>query len=215
MNSEMPSLRNRDRLRAALRATVGANKRVTTKWSVVTGPPASGKSTLIAQLSNLGHQVVTDPAREVLQQRIQRGRSKTEARSDYLALQAEILERMLADAQALNPAQSVVFDYALPDNLAFLTISGAEWTDEHVRAACYYRYQNVFLLDPVDRCDDGPDTVRIETKEERWAIHALLQEIYEELDIPITRLAPIDLRQRLDVVVRSLAEWQRKEAGAR
>lgn len=176
-------------LRSTLRKFVATGKRIATNWSVITGAPGSGKSSLVNQLRSLGHQVVTDPAREILERRVITGMSKHEARSDYRKIQTQILSKMIVDARKIDVNQSVVFDYALPDNLAFLIEGGLPWESKYIRAACCYNYRRVFLLDILSANSNlDSDLVRTETREQRERIHELLKDVYRELEIPITAI---------------------------
>jgi predicted ATPase len=133
---------------------------------------------------------------------VQAGLSKHQARTNYASMQSEILRRMEDRAGALNPGERVFFDYALPDNLAFLTIAGLDWTRKHLQGACRYRYEHAFLLDMLDMTSDADlDPVRMETSEQRRWIHDLLAEIYRELGINIIRVPRGNVHERAKVLL--------------
>lgn len=109
---------------------------------------------------------------------------------------------MEESAGALDPQRRVFFDYAPPDNLAFLVVSGVQWTLPHLQAACRYRYEHVFLLDLLDPARDVDlDPVRLETPERKRQINAVLGEIYRELGVTITRIPPGDVGQRAKILL--------------
>jgi dephospho-CoA kinase len=60
---------------------------VQTNWHVITGAPASGKTTLIDLLADKRFQTVSEIARQYFEREIARGRTIDEIRQDGAALQ--------------------------------------------------------------------------------------------------------------------------------
>jgi predicted ATPase len=186
-------------LRTHLEATRTAHRQVMTNWIVITGAPGSGKTTLIAALHKRGANIVPDVAREVFVSLVEKGLSKRQARHNYLNLQQAILKRMLALAEPIDASAVAFFDYAIPDNLAFLKLRGLPWPQDFIAQACRYRYRHAFLLQgPASPADRDSDPVRIETMAERASLHKLIRGIYHALSIPITELpvSTVDRRVR-------------------
>lgn len=202
-SSKAVRLRNLTRLRKALRHTLEYGKRVATSWFVVTGAPGSGKTTVIAELRRRGYNVVEDPARRFFETQIRKGRTKHDARANYMAVQHKILEEMLVTAKDVSPLSLTFFDYSLPDNLAFLEVRNIEWPTEFLDGACLYAYRHTFLLSMFDKrgFDAASDPVRTESLRQRTHIESALWEIYGELRIPITRVVGT-VKERVDSIVR-------------
>jgi predicted ATPase len=188
-----------NQLHTYLAATRAAHRQVMTNWIVITGAPGSGKTTLIAALHKRGANIVPDVAREVFLSLVGKGLSKHQARHNYLQLQQTILKRMLALAEPIEASAVAFFDYAIPDNLAFLKLRGLPWPQDFIAQACRYRYRHAFLLQgPVSPVDRESDPVRVETMAERTRLHKLIRGIYQALSIPITELpvSTVDRRVR-------------------
>ena len=194
--------RNRGLLEQTLFTMASAQERISTGWMVVTGAPGSGKTTLVAELESSGWRVIHDPARQVLEEHA-RPTSPT-GREEYARIQQEILRRMCDTADHLDPQETLFFDYALPDNLAFLSVAGLPWTEEHIRAACRYKYRHVFVLEnPSTVGEVERDLVRTESAEERRWIYHLLLEIYALLGMAMTTVSWTSVSSRLKVLTGS------------
>lgn len=195
--------RDKGTLRSCLDLTRSRHGQVLTNWIVITGAPGTGKTTLIDALAKRGCAVVPDAGRQVLLPLVRKGLSKRKARGNYLGVQHAILERMLAIADAIDPNIQTFFDYAPPDNLAFLKLRNLEWPIAFLKAACRYRYSHAFLLGNVvnenDR-DVHPDPVRIETSAQRVRLTGLIRDIYESLGVPVTQIVEASIEKRLDIV---------------
>ena len=83
------------------------------KIYVLTGPSASGKSTIMNELANRGHITIPETARRILNQHPEMGAS---ARQDLMFNEQATLERALHHC---HPSQSIFLDRALPDYAAF------------------------------------------------------------------------------------------------
>ena len=132
------------RLQRLRDAASAADERLDTNWRVVTGPPFSGKTTLIESLRSRGYRTVEDCGRRAIRERLASGQTKDDARSDYERLQLRISELMLDEARAHDPLATVVWDYSFPDNLAYLAIAGHEWDEIHLERAIQFRFKKVF-----------------------------------------------------------------------
>ncbi len=177
---------------------------VASNWIVITGAPGSGKTTIVDDLRRHGHSVVHDAGRHVLENIVRTGVRKDKARSRYMDIQYQVLNKMLEDASSTDVQELVFFDYALPDNLAFLYASGLDWPQEFVDAACKYRYKHAFLVQGEYHADDDP--VRTEGSLRRKQLGALLLEIYEILAVPLTIISAGSPFQRMRRILDVLRE---------
>ena len=178
------------------------NGRLVTRWTVITGAPGSGKTTLVRALEKRGRKTIRDTAREVLEERIRLGVTNPRSKEAYLDIQNEILSRMVHVAEVTSPDEHVFLDYAPPDNLAFLSLAGLPWTAFHVWAACRYRYKRVCLLDlPPPQLASEQDAIRAETFEQRLLVDRQLTEIYACLNVRVERIPYVPLEGRISLVV--------------
>lgn len=122
---------------------------VQTNWLVITGPPSSGKTTIIDSLRGRGFLVCKDPAREVIETFLNSSKFMDEYSKQLL-----IVEKMLSHYSAYSKNDVVFLDYGMPDNLVFQSLSGFQLETAKM-ASRVIRYKEVFLLEPLPYKEDG------------------------------------------------------------
>jgi predicted ATPase len=188
-----------------LRSTAANRNGAATHWSIVTGPPYSGKTSLVNALSVKGRMTVEDAGRAEIEAQIREGSNKWEARENYLTLQERICIRMHRLAAALKPDQCCIWDYSFPDNLAFLALRGHSWSSTHIESATKYRFQNIFICRPLPGpFNEKNDPLRVEDEQERAEIFELLCAIYTALGYSPVILPAKDMASRLKVIEENL-----------
>jgi predicted ATPase len=165
-------------LRDALRAVNfdGAVRR--TSWIVLIGAPGSGKSTLVQQIANLGHETVSDPGRAILEEDLRVGLSIQSSRQDYRSFQWRTLRHSLSLMAKLNDGHHIFFDYGIAECLAFLKVANLEWEETMVRAVVEVQFATAFALEMIPDSSVADDHVRIETAHGRHQLQDLMLEIY-------------------------------------
>jgi predicted ATPase len=188
----------RELLAAAVQSAARSNLRRRTAWRVVTGAPASGKTTLLRELEKRGYRVVEDAARALLLEDVARGVPKASLREDYRNLQQRVLARTLCTIERLDAQQPVYFDYAVADSLAFLKGAGLPWDDLFVEAAARFEFSAVYVLEPLKiALDRTADPIRTESDTLRGALHTLICEIYTSLGAHPILVPAVPLEQRV------------------
>jgi predicted ATPase len=166
------------------------------KWFVISGPPHSGKTTVINLLASIGYETVPEAARRVIERGVKGGSDKLAIRSNPVEFQRDVLKECIAMEGAVARDRITFFDRAIPDNVAYMMAYRADLNDPClVGALRSCRFAGVFLFDPIP-FDHNQDAARTETKAEVATIQGLLSRAYEGLSIPIVRvsaqLEPID-----------------------
>ncbi|MFM0086771.1 ATP-binding protein [Paraburkholderia sediminicola] len=187
---------NFDRLHEAIQA---ADERVFTNWRVVTGPPFSGKTTLVAALRDRGYPTIEDCGRRAITEGLGQGQTKVEARSNYELLQERISELMHEEAATRAPRETVIWDYSFPDNLAYLAATGHGWADIHIRRAVQFRFKQTFLLQPVGEFNDLTDPVRAEPLALRHQLYRVMKAVYECLGTSVIEIPALPLDDRVRI----------------
>ncbi len=148
-----------------------------TSWVVITGPPSSGKTTLLNLFANAGEAVSHDSTRQLIADVVTSGRDAEEFRfaDDF---QPRVLEAMAAAEARLDPATRTFLEYALACNIAFHRTEGLELTPGLAEAAHRYHYSSVFILDPVGWENDEQ---RVEDAQYQADVHQHMFDVYREL----------------------------------
>jgi len=172
---------------------------IQTEWAVLTGPPGSGKTTVLNLLAARGYLVLDDVSRKVIEKRLQTGDTAETARQDQVKLQTAILDEMLLAESALQTDVLVFLDYALPDNIAFgemenITVPGVK------EAAEKYKYKTVFLFEPLPMVNDE---VRNEDSRYQLEIHSKLNKVYSQLGYEVVHVGIGTPEERVDLLMLS------------
>jgi len=97
-----------------------------TRWTVITGAPCSGKTTVIRRLEQMGYRVVHEVARSIIDLEMARGLTLEQIRSDPDRFERGILERKLAIESDLPEDEEIFFDRGMPDSIAYFRIEGLD-----------------------------------------------------------------------------------------
>lgn len=170
---------------------------VQTEWAVLTGGPSSGKSTLLAALGDRGIQTSTEIAREFISERMAKGMTLDDIRSDAHGLQMAILEHSIQRVLDLEPSNLVIFDRGLPDAVAYQNLSGLDVEAAH-RASTHVRYKRVFVLESVGL---QHDEVRNESPEMVKRIEAEIIRTYTSFGYELTHIPAVSVEERVRMVL--------------
>ena len=174
---------------------------VENKWVVITGPPSSGKTTLLDLFTADGERTSADSTRQLISDVVASGRDAEEFRfaDDF---QPRVLEAMEAAEDRLDPNKPAFLEYALPCNIAFHRTEGLELTEGLAEAARRSRYAAVFILDPVGWENDEQ---RVEDVEYQTAVHRHMFDVYRELGYGPIAVPPLSPTERHAFVRAALA----------
>lgn len=176
-------------------------ERVQTNWVVITGPPSSGKTTLLQLFADAGEKTSADSTRQLITDVVATGRDAEEFRfaDDF---QPRVLEAMKAAEDRLDPTDRVFLEYALPCNMAFHRTEGRELIPGLAEAARRSRYAAVFILEPVGWKNDAQ---RVEDAEYQATVHRHMFDVYRELGYEPIALPAVSPQERYGAVRMALA----------
>lgn len=185
-------------LTAALEAAAGGEPR----RYVITGGPSSGKDDLLEAVhaANIPC-MVQEPGREIYRKHRERlGRHlQKEDRREY---SLEVLEAFIAEYEAHTHGIRF-YNRGIPDGYGWEGFFGLRPTDELEKATETYRYDVVFVLDPLDRFEDADDVVWAKDREIR-RVHELIVQGYYDAGYEPVFVAPDSATARLDFICSNL-----------
>lgn len=151
--------------------------------TIITGPPSSGKSTLMRQLSAYGFQTTPEIPRLVITKHKTNPENNTPIQKviDTKQFQDKIKEKQVQteSANGLYNYKKLFLDRSLIDNLAYRKFFNIENTTE-IRNEIENRlkyYNNIYYLTALEFEDDG---LRVENSEQQEKIGEIVKETYEE-----------------------------------
>lgn len=166
-----------------------------TEWIVVTGPPSSGKTTLIDALQAMGYLISPEVARELIVECM-----KNHTSPKIETFQRELLAITCRREHFLDTQQTIFFDRGIPDSIAYFKYHQLDIEDA-VKASRFRRYKTVFY------CEGLPviqDEVRQETNADAQALGRLLLEAYRYLRYQPIILPAMSIEERLQMILKNI-----------
>jgi len=113
---------------------------------ILTGAMGAGKSTVLANLTELGYTCVAEPAREVLAEQRKIGGNGVPEKDPQLFIDL-MLGKTIAEYEKLTSSKSIViFDRAMPDFTGYADLLCVN-NEKYIKASKEYRFnQNVFMF---------------------------------------------------------------------
>lgn len=172
-----------------------------TDWVIITGPPSSGKTTLLNLLASDGELTSADSTRQLIADVVASGRDAEEFRfaDDF---QPKVLEAMFAAERRLNASDRVFLEYGLPCNIAFHRTESLPLVAGLAEAALAHRYAAVFILEPVGWENDSE---RVEDEQYQQAVHQHMFDVYRERGYEPIAVPAVSPEERLAFVRAELA----------
>lgn len=145
--------------------------------------------------------MVHETARLLIEQEMEKGLTIQQVRKDELDFQKKVLLMKIEVEKNLNKEKLVFLDRAIPDTRAYDTLYGISQNEllDDVLGEC--QYKKVFILEQLEYAEDE---VRIETKEQQYNLHRLLEEAYQKLNFEITKVPALPIEERVHFILENL-----------
>jgi len=171
-----------------------------TNWCVITGAPCSGKTAVIKQMQQRGFRVIHEAARACIDRQLQQGLTLAEIKSDELAFERSILAAKTRLEAGLPEDETIFFDRALPDSIAYFILAGLDPAEPLAKSALV-RYRRVFIF---ERLPFLTDPVRAEDEETAARLHLLIEESYRLLGYHPIHVPVLPVEERADFILQRL-----------
>jgi predicted ATPase len=171
-----------------------------TRWSVITGAPCSGKTAVIHMLEQRGYQVVHEVARAYIDNELMKGKTLLEIKSDEWAFEHHILMEKVRIESTLKKDEIIFFDRGVPDSIAYYKLNGLDSVEPFQKSGAV-RYQNVFFL---ERLLFLPDPVRSENEQTARRLGRLIEESYQSLGYDLIQVPLLSVEERTQFVLERL-----------
>jgi len=160
------------------------------KKYVITGPPSSGKTTLVGLISELGYDVVPESAEQIIDRQLKQGGDMVpwnEARRQEF--QAELIRRQIEAERSIKGDGLYFLDRAIPDNIAYNLYDGNTPSDYLLESSRNGGYDCIFFLERLPLYEQTK--FRKETSQEANRLSFLLSDVYGSLGYEVVRVAPM------------------------
>jgi predicted ATPase len=169
---------------------------------VITGGPSAGKDDVIAELVAADIPCMeAEPGRAIYREHRQRlGRHlQREDRREYAA---EVLQAFIAEFEGQTSGIRF-YNRGIPDSYGWERFFGLQPTTELEEANRAYRYDAVFVLDPLDTFEDPDDIVWAKDREIR-RVHELIVQGYYDAEYEPVFVPANAAANRLDFILTNL-----------
>ena len=179
---------------------------------VITGPPGSGKTSVVSELVASGFTGVDEPAREVIAEQRAIGGDGLYDRNPRLFVEL-MLSRAVADFRRMSRAPGpVFFDRGIPDLIGYAELFRLDASDA-AHAAAVHRYNDRVFVMPSWSEIYVTDTERTMTFEAAEAFGRRVRSIYVELGYAVMDVPCDTVVARARFILDNLAwpthdEWQ-------
>lgn len=187
---------------SALAAALAAAAEHDARRYVITGGPSSGKDELIETILAAGISCMqAEPGREIYRKHRERlGRHlQREDRHEY---SLEVLQAFISEFSAHKNGIRF-YNRGIPDGYGWDSFFGLGPTPQLEEASRLFRYDTIFVLDPLDTFEDPDDIVWAKDREIR-RVHELIVQGYYDAGYEPVFVAPNDAAGRLDFICANL-----------
>ena len=152
---------------------------------IITGGPATGKSSIIEYFQQIGNICFEEVSREIVQEK----NIKTSAKN----LNFEVAVFLERKKQYLAATKLHFYDRSMLDGLAYMKLQNILFPKQMITDLTTHRYEPKVFIAPIWQDIYHQDSERLESYEEAIAIDKSLREIYhsfgyELVEIPLTTL---------------------------
>ncbi len=168
-----------------------------TKWTVVTGAPSSGKTSILRALALQQYNIRAETGTLYIKAELTAGKTLEQICSDQAALQRAIIDTSVRMDKELDPEERYFLDRGVPDPLAYCKLYDID-NAYFLEQARQWKYQRIFLL---DRLPFKPNHVRIENDATAAIIDRYLEEVYRDLGYDVIRVPVMSIDQRMDFLL--------------
>ncbi len=170
-------------------------------WYVISGGPSSGKTTLVNELVAKKYKIIPEAARFLIERKTAKGIAVKDFQNTN-EFQKEVLDLQLQNEKSAPKDETVFFDRAIPDGLAYCKFQKLD-VPEYANLDLRGRYKKIFFCEQLAVDKDG---IRIESDESARELSRLIRQAYDDLgyeivDLPVTPTAA----NRIVIVLQEIA----------
>jgi predicted ATPase len=173
-----------------------------TKWSVFTGAPCSGKTSVLLELEKSGFSWRPEVARVFIEDQLRAGKTIEQLRCDESKFQLGLMKAKLDLEEQTVPGQITLFDRGMPDSITYFRVSGLD-PNLALKDCFKFKYATVFIFEPLPLVTDHARTEDQNTAE---FIDFWLEEDYKSLGYEVTRVPVMSIDSRTNFILDRLRE---------
>ncbi|UAY54088.1 AAA family ATPase [Arachidicoccus terrestris] len=174
------------------------------KAIVLTGGPGMGKTTIINYLSGLGHDVMPEAGRQIIQHQVKTKGNRLPW-ADQQGYAMEMFQKAVSDYDwILNTDRTTFFDRGIPDVIGYLMLCRLPVSSEIWQAARSRRYHKKVFITPPWKEIYLCDTERKQTYEQAVATYDMMRSVYEKLGYILVTVPTATVENRAAFIANAL-----------
>ncbi|STX51015.1 ATPase [Legionella busanensis] len=174
-------------------------EKIMNQFYILTGPPGSGKTSILAELSKQGFPIIEEPARRILAQQRSIDGEGVYDKNPFLFKEL-MLAKMLSDYENASQYDLVFFDRGLPDLLAYSKCFNLPIGSE-LKASCTYQYNPTVFFAPAWENIYIKDAERQLNFEAAKVFENDLRQAYAELGYQLIDIPLLSVPERVDFIL--------------
>lgn len=168
---------------------------------VITGGPASGKTSIISALNKSGYNVFPEIARKVIKQQLSLNSNKVPW-DDITGFSQLVLSLQENDFTSSKPGINF-FDRGIPDIIGYLNHGKQETFDTLTTSATKHNYDFVFILPPWEEIYEN-DNERRESFEAASKLFTALKSAYISCNYSPIIVPKLDVNERVSFILKHI-----------
>ncbi|HAT1795190.1 AAA family ATPase [Legionella pneumophila subsp. fraseri] len=168
----------------------------------ITGPPGSGKTSILAELSKRGIPIFEEPARRILAQQRHINGEGVYDKNPFLFKEL-MLSRMIDDYESAPQYDLVFFDRGLPDLIAYSKCFNLEIGSE-LEACRFHQYNPTVFFAPAWEQIYVNDSERRLTFDEAQFFENDLRQAYAGLGYHLTDIPLLNVTERVNFILKTI-----------
>lgn len=171
---------------------------------VITGGPATGKTSLIQALNKRGMQTFPEVARQIIKEQVDL-KTRMVPWDDVSGFSKLVLEQQLNHFSAAYKALNF-YDRGIPDLIGYMNHGKKPVFKKLYECSNSHRYDHVFILPPWKEIYET-DNERRESFEDSILIYEALETAYAKLGYNSVIIPPLNIEKRLKFILNKLNDY--------
>ena len=172
---------------------------------IITGPPSSGKTTVLQALQNEGYECLDEIARKVIKDQQQIG-SKLVPWDDVVGFSQLVYQDFLKQKELIFEGETVFSDRGILDIKAYLLLANQGHAMNLGNACDGMCYSSKVFLLPVWEEIYSQDEQRKESVDEAIKLYNLLEKVYEEAGFKVVLVPKVSVSERVEFILKEVKQ---------
>lgn len=170
---------------------------------IITGPPSSGKTTVLRALQNEGYECLGEIARKVIKEQQKIGSSLVPW-EDVVGFSQLVYQEFFEQQELVFKGKTVFSDRGILDIKAYLLLANQGHAINLEKACDGMNYSSTIFLMPTWEEIYSQDAQRKESVDEAVELFNLLKKVYEEAGFKVVLVPKVSVSERVEFILKEI-----------